>query len=344
MNFLRRIKCVVWDLDNVIWKGVLLEDVNVNLNENIVTVIKDLDKRGILQSIASKNHHETAIEKLKELGLDEYFLYPQINWNAKSSSISNIVKLLNIGVDSIAFIDDEAFERDEVNHSIPEVLCIDSRNIDKFLKEYILDNNFVTEDSQRRRRMYMDEINRKKAEEIYEGPKEEFLKSLNMELKISSAKNGDLERMEELTIRSHQLNSTGYTYSYEELEEMRISNRYKLITASLNDNYGDFGKIGLAVIEVEENTWTIKLLLMSCRVMSKGIGNVMINHIIRLAQKNNARLRAEFVFNDRNRMMYVTYKFAEFEEVHYEDNYAILENKSKTEPKFPEYLKVIIEE
>jgi len=83
----KTIKCVVWDLDHTLWDGILLENEDVRLHENVAEIIKTLDNRGILQSIASKNDAQTAMKKLEQLGLAEYFLYPQINWNAKSSSV-----------------------------------------------------------------------------------------------------------------------------------------------------------------------------------------------------------------------------------------------------------------
>src|SRR5215467_694494 len=115
----KAIKCVVWDLDQTLWEGVLLEDDRISLRSNVPDIIKTLDSRGIVQSIASKNDPEKALETLHELGLAEYFLHPQINWNAKSSSIKDIARLINIGVDTIAFIDDQPFERAEVNYTLP---------------------------------------------------------------------------------------------------------------------------------------------------------------------------------------------------------------------------------
>src|SRR5581483_5052110 len=121
----KTMKCVVWDLDNTLWNGTLLEDGQVTLREEIVHTIKLLDARGILHSIASKNSYEAAMAMLQQLGVSEYFLYPQINWNSKASSIREIAKAINIGLDTIAFVDDQAFERAEVAFQIPEVLCID---------------------------------------------------------------------------------------------------------------------------------------------------------------------------------------------------------------------------
>src|SRR5262245_47259865 len=86
----KSVKCVVWDLDETLWNGVLLEDREVKLRENVVEIIKELDRRGILQSVASKNNEEKARQVLRGFGLEEYFLYPQINWNSKSDSVRNI--------------------------------------------------------------------------------------------------------------------------------------------------------------------------------------------------------------------------------------------------------------
>src|SRR4029077_1593995 len=103
-----------------------------------------------------------------------------------------------------------------------------------------------------------------------------------------------------------------------------------LLVASLTDRYGSYGKIGLALVECDADlqppVWSVKLLLMSCRVMSKGVGTLMINHILAEAKRAGALLRAEFVSNDRNRMMYVTYKFAGFKEVERHGDVAVLEN------------------
>src|SRR5262245_6438166 len=113
----RMIKCVVWDLDNTLWHGALIEDGYVRLKDNVVGIIKTLDSRGILQSIASKNDYDQALDQLRRFGLAEYFLYPQINWNTKSSSIKVISSSINIGLDAVGFIDDQEFERDEVAFS-----------------------------------------------------------------------------------------------------------------------------------------------------------------------------------------------------------------------------------
>jgi len=339
----KKIKCVVWDLDHTVWNGVLLEDGNsVQLRDGVVDVIKELDNRGILQSIASKNEHASTWQKLEEFGIAEYFLYPHINWNSKSSSIKNIVSALNIGMDTIAFIDDQPFEREEVAFEIPELTVIDAADLDKLLDMPIMQPKFITEDSKNRRQMYMSDMERKKLEDDFVGPQDEFLASLDMEVTISRVGTGDLQRAEELTVRTNQLNTTGYTYSYDELDAMRQSDDHKLLIVELQDKFGSYGKIGLVLVECGETIWTLKLFLMSCRVMSRGVGSIMMNHILQLAQANNVRLQAEFVKTDRNRMMYVTYKFSGFKEVLEEGNKVVFENDLSMVQPFPDYVKVQI--
>jgi len=336
------IKCVVWDLDNTVWEGVLLEDAEVSMREGVLDIIKELDARGILQSVASKNDHDKVMEKLRSLGVDEYFLYPQINWHSKVSSITRIGQLINIGFDTVAFIDDQAYERAEVAYSLPDVLCLDVVELDKLLDMPCMKPRFITEDSKLRRRMYQHDIERARVEEEFVGPREEFLASLRMVLSIAPAREEDLQRAEELTVRTHQLNTTGYTYSYDELNGFRQSAQHRLLIAGLEDKFGSYGKIGLALLECRPDLWTVKLLLMSCRVMSRGVGTILLNHVMRLAGNAGAVLRAEFVANGRNRMMYVTYKFAGFKEISKAGEVSILEHDLKQLPSFPDFLEVKI--
>ena len=336
----KTIKCVVWDLDNTLWNGILLENDQISLHSHAARIITTLDSRGILQSIASKNERSLAMAKLREIGLDEYFLYPQINWNSKAASIKEIAKSLNISLDAIAFIDDGQFELEEVKFSLPEVLCIDAAKLDDVLDMPEMNPRFITEDSQLRRLMYINDIERQNAEKEFVGAQEEFLATLNMTLTISYAKEEDLQRAEELTVRTNQLNATGYTYSYSELNQFRLSKQHKLLIAGLDDKYGSYGKIGLALVECDDNLWTLKLLLMSCRVMSRGVGAVLLNYITSLAKDRNVRLLADFVSTERNRMMYITYKFAGFKEVEKRGDFVILENNLMRIQPPPNYMKV----
>ncbi len=334
------IKCVVWDLDDTLWRGVLLEGDRVALRENVADIVRTLDGRGVLQSVASRNDREQALGKLREFGLEEYFLYPQINWNSKQSSITRIAELLNIGLDAVAFVDDQPFEREEVAFSLPQVLCLDAAHLDGLLDMPRLNPRFVTEDSKARRLMYLEDIKRQRVEEEFVGSKDEFLASLGMVFTIARATREDLQRAEELTLRTNQLNTTGRHYSYDELDRLRQSPRHKLLLTSLRDKFGSYGKTGLALVECGDDAWTIKLLLMSCRVMSRNVGTVLLGHIMRLAAESGVRLRADFVPNERNRMMYVTYKFAGFKEAGRDGGLTVLEHDPRHAPAPPSYVRV----
>ncbi len=333
----KKIKCVVWDLDQTVWQGILAEDKSVKLNEMAKKTIIELDRRGILQSIASKNNCNEAMEKLRQFGLLKYFIYPQINWNSKYKSIQMIAQLINIGMDTIAFIDDQEFEIGEVQFHNPEVLCVHVRNLPKLLEWNEFIPNFITEDSKRRRKMYQEDIKRKQAEEEFEGTQNEFLKTLNMKLEIFSAGLEDLKRVEELTIRTNQLNSTGYTYSFEELCGFIEDDNYKLFIIDLKDRYGDYGRIGIVLIESLKNEWCIKLFLFSCRVMTRGIGSIVLNYIKRLAKKNGVKLFAEFRQTNKNRMMYTTLMFSGFSKSDKStDGYLVCEDLTTEED--PDYI------
>jgi FkbH-like protein len=336
----KKIKCVVWDLDQTLWDGILLEDGDVSLKPGVVDIIKALDARGILHSIASRNDQTTVEQKLRQFGLYEYFLYPQINWQAKSASLQEIAKELNLGLDTFAFIDDQSFEREEVAFTLPEVLCIDAQNIHTLLAMPEMMPRFLTEDAQRRRLMYQSDHQRREAEKTFPGPNEAFLATLKMVFTIHPAQEEDLQRAEELTVRTHQLNATGYTYSYDELNTFRLSDTHQLLVTSLEDKYGPYGKIGLALVEQNRDAWTIKLLLMSCRVMSRGVGTLMLTYIMKMAKQAGVSLSADFVSTDRNRMMYVTYKFTGFKEIHKNDNFIIFGHDLSHIPAFPDYIQV----
>ncbi|PMQ03811.1 hypothetical protein DyAD56_18025 [Dyella sp. AD56] len=336
----RPVKVVVWDLDGTVWDGVLLEDSSVSLRHGVLDVIRELDGRGILQSVSSKNDHDLAMTKLEELGIAEYFIHPQIGWWAKSVAIAAIASGINVGIDSLAFIDDQPFERAEVAFNHPQVKCLGVEDISSMLSMPQFVPRFITEDSRNRRQMYMSDIKRTQLETEFMGPKDEFLATLGLELVLSRATLDDLQRAEELTRRTHQLNTTGYTYGYDELKAFMESDQYELWIASLEDRNGAFGKIGLCLIEQSPTYWTIKLLLMSCRVMSYGIGTIMMTHAVGMAREAGVKLRAEFVRTDRNRMMFVTYRLGNFNIVHEEGSSVLLENDCSVRNDFPSYVSV----
>ncbi|MGO4287988.1 HAD-IIIC family phosphatase [Chitinophaga sp. RAB17] len=341
-NQKKTIKCVVWDLDHTMWHGILLENDELTLRKDIPEILATLDSWGIINSIASKNNYDDAITKLETFGIRQYFLYPQISWDLKSNSLQKIKEKLNIGMDSIIFIDDQPFERDEVAFVHEQVTCLDVDSIEQLLQ--MCKPRFITPESSLRRKMYLDDdIRNQEEQEI--GNNKQFLESLQLTFAIAPATIDDLQRVEELTLRTNQLNATGYSYSYEELEALVASPDHHLFVAELTDKYGSYGKIGVAMVACNNNTWTLKLLLMSCRVMSRGVGGVLLNYVINLAKKNGCILQAEFLPTDRNRVMYITYKFAGFTEAGKLDNGGILlAHPANAIVDYPDYIHLSIAE
>jgi FkbH-like protein len=336
----QQIKCVIWDLDNTVWEGVLSEGGAGALLPGVAETIRELDRRGIVQSVSSKNDLDNARKQLEEKGLWDYFLCPQISWNSKSEGIRTILELLNIKEEAAAFVDDSAFERDEVRFVLPKIRAYDAAlagSIPGFPEFQV---RFVTEDAARRREMYRADLERQSAEEAFAGSNEDFLSTLHMKLAIEPVTEPALQRVEELTIRTHQLNSTGYTYSYEELLELIRSPRHRFYICELTDDYGTSGKVGLLLMEESEEALTIKLLIVSCRVMTRGIGTALLCFATKQAAETGKPLRAEFLETDYNRIMYITYKLSGFEEIEEDGDRVLLEYQHAEPMEYPEYLEI----
>lgn len=339
----KMIKCVIWDLDDTIWQGTLLNGEARELTRGVSDIVRELDARGILQSVASKNDHDAAWPLVEAFGLSEFFLHPQISWSGKADSVRLIAEGLGIALDAIAFIDDQAAERDEVAFYLPQVRVIDALDIAGLLDRAEFQPGVITAETRTRRAMYRTDIARSEAEKQFRGTRDAFLATLDMRMSIRPAMDGDLRRAEELTLRTNQLNTTGLTFSYDELEELARSPKHLLLVARLDDRYGSSGIIGLALVETAGTAWTIQLLIMSCRVITRGVGTVLLGHLLRRAADAGARLRALFVHTDRNRQMYVTYKFAGFREVSEDAGGALLEHSLERIHPLPAYVTVVSE-
>jgi FkbH-like protein len=334
----RLIKCLVWDLDNTLWDGTLLEGGVVAPRAGVADVLRTLDERGILHSVASRNDHTAAMARLEELKLAGYFLHPQIGWRSKVDSIQEIARLLGIGTDAIAFVDDDPFELDEVGFSLPDVLRIRAADVACLPALPEMNPASVSREARNRRQLYLGAIRRETDEESFAGPREEFFAGLDLKLTIHPPAAGDLDRAHELTLRTNQLNATGYAFSLEELDAFRRSDDHLLLMAELEDRYGSYGKIGLALIERRRDGWNLKLFLVSCRVLNRGAGGMILNYLTGRAAQEGVRLRAEFIDNGRNRALYVAYRFAGFREMARDGRIAILESDPARVQPLPRYV------
>lgn len=306
------VKCLVWDLDNTMWHGVLLEDPDVRLTDEIRTVISTLDSRGVLQSIASKNDYDLAWQRLEQLGLAEYFVVPKIGWGRKSDSVRQIAEHLRFALSTVAFIDDQPSERAEVVFHVPEVRCYTAEQAVLLTAMPEFSPDVVTVDARGRRQMYQASFRRDAAREGFAGPDEEFLRSLDLVMTIKRADGEDLSRVEELTLRTSQMNATGVHYPDTVLRGLLTDRGHEVLTVALTDRFGPHGAVGVMLLEYHPGVWHLKLLATSCRVVSFGAGAVILNWLIDQAARAGAHLAADFRPTSRNRMMDIAYRFAGF--------------------------------
>jgi methoxymalonate biosynthesis protein len=306
------VKCLVWDLDNTLWRGTLLEDAEVHLPDEVRAVIVELDSRGILQSIASKNDHDLAWQRLEELGVAEYFLVPRISWGRKSDAVTAIARELQFALTTIAFVDDTPTERAEVTYHVPEVRCYTEQDVLSLVDRPEFSPPVVTVDARRRREMYRANARRTVEKESFNGPDEDFLRSLNLVMEIKRADDEDLSRVEELTLRTSQMNATGVHYSDPVLRGLLVDPDHEVLTITLTDRFGPHGAVGVLLLERRPGVWHLKLLATSCRVVTFGAGTVLLNWLVDQAAQAGVHLAADFRPTDRNRMMEIAYRFAGF--------------------------------
>jgi FkbH-like protein len=311
MNSLK--KCLVWDLDNTLWDGVSLEGC-VKVKSEVIETIKILDSRGILHSIASRGDKDLAFDILEENNLQDFFLIPQINWLPKSQSIIKISSGLNLSLDTIVFIDDDKFEREQVSFMLPDVLTLEAESAGH-LPEYSefspLEN---TNEAHIRRTLYQAELNRKNAEQNYISRKD-FLISCGMKLKIRAMNGNDIPRVLELMTRTHQLNTTGLIMNKNELTNFLVntSGDLNIMVAELEDKFGSYGIIGVAMYESKKQMWRLKYLAISCRVMGRGIEKAILIKLVQTAIKEKfIKIEAEFCNTGRNKMMRALYQMSGF--------------------------------
>lgn len=308
------VKCLVWDLDNTLWQGTLLEDAEVRLPDAIRTAVVELDARGILQSVCSRNDHDLAWARLEELGIAEYFVLPEIGWGPKSEAVRRIAEGLNFAHRTIAFIDDQPAERAEVAYHLTDVRCYPAEEALTLTGLPEFSPAVSTVDSRRRREMYQAGFRRESERSDFAGPDEEFLRSLDLVMRIGRATAEEITRVEELTLRTSQMNATGVHYSDRALRDLLADPGHEVLVTSLTDRFGPHGAVGVMLLERHPAVWHLKLLATSCRVVSFGAGSVILSWLVTQAAAAGVHLVADFRRTDRNRMMEVAYRFAGFDE------------------------------
>jgi FkbH-like protein len=298
-----KVKCVAWDLDNSLWNGILIEDrkEKIVVRDEALQLIHALDQRGIIQSVVSKNDHAEALATLAQLGLKDYFVYPVINWDPKSANLKRLATALNINIDSLALIDDSAFERAEVKSVLPQCRIYSEKEISKILG-YPEFNVPITDESKMRRKSYLAEMEREQTFKESGGDYEGFLRSCKMEMRILVPhEEAQIERCLELIQRSNQLNLSTKRYSEKEFLELLGTENMLCVALQCKDRFGDYGIVGFASVNERASEPRLIDLVISCRVAQKMVERTLIEWLAERAKGKGCRVfNAELSKTKRN--------------------------------------------
>jgi FkbH-like protein len=296
----RHVKVLAWDLDNTVWDGTLIEDGpgNVTVRPGVLDVIKELDRRGIVNTLVSKNNEADALHEVERFGLGEYMVFPKVSWSPKSVSLGELIHQFNVGEDTFAFIDDSPFEREEVKSTLPGVRVYDAADYTRLLTlpEF---RPAESSESGRRREFYLSQHDREAALSDFDGTYDEFLRNANIRLSVSRPRPAQLDRIAELAQRTNQLNFSGTRYSNETLAEMVDDARFDCYVMSCVDNFGDYGTVGFAVVE-RAGPKLIDLMF-SCRIQAKRVEHAFLEFLLsREASEGHDELLARYAQTERN--------------------------------------------
>jgi methoxymalonate biosynthesis protein len=309
-----RVKCVVWDLDNTLLSGVWLETGGAGepppADPAMLAALAELTARGILTSVASRNPAEIAELVRRAAAWPAEFAAPQYGWGRKSESLRRVAAELNVGVDALAFVDDDPYERAEVAFALPGVLVLSPEDVPDALGWPELSPAVVTAEARRRASSYAQARQRQDAARASGQSTVDFLRWCRTELAISPAIRADLPRLHELSARTHQFNSLRRTVPEPALQAWLASATHQVTVLRLRDRFGDDGLVGAAVVDHSGPRrdcpeWTVELLMMSCRAMGRGVIEVLLAWLTRAAAGGGgdpgaAALRVPTRLDERN--------------------------------------------
>jgi len=300
-------KCLVLDLDNTLWGGVLGEDGpgGIQLGPDypgsayveFQRAIRGLRQRGVILAIASKNNPADVDEVFATNGhmvlRPEDFSALRVGWNAKSQSLREIAAHLNIALDHIVFVDDNPAECDEVAHAVPAVTVValpaqPEHFIRTLLEPGYFDGLSVSTEDLRRAELYQQ---RDQAEELraQSGSIEDFYRRLEMEVTFAPVREASLARAAQLTQKTNQFNVTTIRYSEVELLERQADPACLVTTVQVRDRFGDNGIVGFLMTRATGDEVKIDTLLLSCRVIGRTVETAMPAHVCEHASQRGAR-------------------------------------------------------
>lgn len=325
-------KLIITDLDNTLWGGVI-GDVGI---ENIVLGghdpkgeafqdfqrgLKALSNTGIVLAISSKNEESVAlnaIENHPEMWLKKNdFVAWRINWNDKAQNILEITQELNLGLDSVVFLDDNSFERERVKHALPEVLVPELPTDPLLYKHFLLqldcfNSGVMSDEDKNRTALYALEKNRQNSKKEFSSV-EDWLKSINIKVSFESLNTENFQRVLQLLNKTNQMNLLTNRYSETELLR-RLNNNDDLIFAfSVKDNFGDAGLTGVIGLRIENDNLVFTDFVLSCRVIGRKVEETMLSVAVDLAKKKELKnVIANYIETEKNKPCFDFFKNSGF--------------------------------
>ncbi|MFM2294051.1 MAG: hypothetical protein RLZZ350_464 [Verrucomicrobiota bacterium] len=313
-----KVKVVAWDLDNTLWNGTLVESdaAKLALRAGVAEAVRALDERGILQTVVSKNDFAAAWLVVERLGLAEYFLFPAINWGAKSANLRQVAAQFNLGVDAFALVDDSAFERGEVAAALPQVRVFAETEVATLLVRAEFDVP-VTDMSRARRAAYRTEAQRGVAQQEFSGDYAAFLKSCGMKLRLFTPRtDAEILRCHELVQRSNQLNLSSRRFTAEEFSALLQTDGVLNVAWDCADKFGSYGIVGFASVDGRAGEPRVTNLVLSCRVAQKRVEHAFFGWLARWAVARGAtKLLADLIVTERNGPLVAVFDELKFQRV-----------------------------
>jgi len=321
-------KCLILDLDNTTWGGIIGDDGIENIQVGELGIgkafsefqywVKKLKNRGVIIAICSKNTESVAKEPFEKhpdmvLRLDDISVFVA-NWENKADNIRLIQSVLNIGFDSMVFLDDNPFERNIVRENIPGITVPELPEDPAEYLEFLYSLNlfetitFSNEDTERTK-LYQVEAKRNIAQHKFTN-EDDFLKSLEMVSLVLPFNKFNTPRVAQLSQRSNQFNLRTVRYTEADVERMSADKNFQTFTFTLEDKFGDNGLICVIILEKETDKIAfIDTWFMSCRVLKRGMENFVLNTIVEAAKQNGYEyLKGEFLPTAKNTMVKDHYK------------------------------------
>lgn len=312
-------KALVVDLDNTLWGGVIGEDglTGIKLGteypgaafQAVQRVLLDLYRRGVLLAICSKNNQDDALEAIhKHPGMllkPEQFAAMRINWGDKSQNLREIAEELNIGVDALAFLDDNPIERQQVRTALPEVFVLDlpsdAMEFARVIRDCpVFERLTLSAEDQQRGVMYQAQRARERLEQNITS-REDFYRSLHQEAEISPLTKANLGRIAQLTNKTNQFNLTTRRYSEQQISELAGKPGWDCYSIRVRDRFGDNGLVGVAITQQQGDIAEIDTFLLSCRVIGRTVETAFLSFLASQARGKGAQqIRGWFLPTKKN--------------------------------------------